>query len=210
MTSTSRWCIRIQTTDGGRPSEYSRRLAHRPRDLTKEWAMKDEVTGQLEKIIGDYDRKLMEADRAEAAKRAADAAFPKLFAVFKKTVVGPALQEVANMLNERGHDASVREQEESSSVSGGVKSASISLSIVPKPFAHKSSEPKAITIEIRFSTNRSERKVSVSSTNTMMGQGWSVGKRGEYEIDAVTSDVVASHVIQTLREAFGDRMEHRS
>jgi hypothetical protein len=43
----------------------------------------------------------------------------------------------------------------------------------------------------------------VSSTNTIVNNGGSVGKRGEYEIDAVTAEVVASHVIQTLREAFG-------
>jgi hypothetical protein len=39
----------------------------------------------------------------------------------------------------------------------------------------------------------------------MMRQGGSIGKRGEYEIDAVSVDVVANHVIQALSEAFGGR-----
>jgi hypothetical protein len=165
--------------------------------------MKDEAKSQLKRILGDYDAKLIEAERVDAAKRAAHAAFPDRFVAFKTETIRPALQEIADLLNERGHEAAVREQEESSSAVGGVKSAAISLRIVPKPFAHKSIETHPITIEVTFSANRSERKVTVSSTNTMMSHSGSVGKRGEYEIDAVTADVVASHVIQTLNEAFG-------
>ena len=164
--------------------------------------MKDEAKSQLKKIIGDYDEKLAEAERIDAANRAARAAFPGRFVTLKTETIQPAIQEIADILNERGHKASVREQEESSSAEGGVKSAAISLRIVPKPFAHKSAETNAIAIEIMISANRSERKVAVSSTNTMLNQGGSVGKRGEYEIEAVTADVVASHVIQTLNEAF--------
>jgi vancomycin resistance protein YoaR len=165
--------------------------------------MKDEAKSQLHKILVDYDAKLMEAERVEAAKRAAHAAFPERFLAFKTETIRPALEEMAEMLNERGHEATVRDQEESSSAVGGVKSAAVSLRVVPKPFARKSTETNPITIEVTFSANRSERKVTVSSTNTMASHGGSIGKRGEYEIDAVTVDVVANHVIQTLHEAFG-------
>jgi len=165
--------------------------------------MKDEAKSQLKKIIGDYDEKLAETERLDKAKREAHAAFPGRFVTLKTEIIQPAIQEIADMLNERGHAASVREQEDSSSAEGGVKSAAVSLRIVPKPFAHKASEINAITIEITFSANRSERKVAVSSTNTMINHGGTVGKRGEYEIDAVTADVVTTHVLQTLSEAFG-------
>jgi hypothetical protein len=165
--------------------------------------MKDEAKSQLKKIVGDYDAKLAEAERVDAARRAAQAAFPERFVILRTNTIQPAIQEIADMLNERGHKASVREQEESSSAEGGVKSAAVSLRIIPKPFAHKSTETNPITIEITFSANRSERKVAVSSTNTMIGHSGTVGKCGDYEIDAVTADVVANHVIQTLTEAFG-------
>jgi hypothetical protein len=165
--------------------------------------MKDEARSQLKKIIGDYDAKLTEAERVDTANRAAHSAFPELFMNFKTATIRPALQEIADMLNERGHAASVCEQEESASTAGGVKSAAISLRVVPKPFAHKSTDLHPSAIEVTFSANRSERKVTVSSTNTMMRQGGSIGKRGEYEIDALSVDVVANHVIQALSEAFG-------
>jgi hypothetical protein len=164
--------------------------------------MKDEAKSQLKKIIGDYDEKLALAERLDAANRAAHAAFPGRFVTLKTETIQPAIQEIADILNERGHKASVREQDESSSTESGVKSAAISLRIIPKPFAHKSAETNPIAIEITFSANRSERKVAVSSTNAMLNQGGSVGKRGEYQIEAVTADVVVSHVIQTLSEAF--------
>jgi hypothetical protein len=167
--------------------------------------MNDEAKAQLKKIIGDYDAKLAEAERVEKAKREAHAAFPARFVSLKTEVIQPAIQEIVEMLNERGHVASIREQEDSSTAEGGVKSAAISLRVVPRPFAVKASEVNAIAIEVMFSANRSERKVAVSSTNTMINHGGTVGKRGEYEVDAVTADVVTTHVIQTLSDAFGGR-----
>ena len=165
--------------------------------------MKDEEKKQLKKIIGDYDEKLAEAARLDAATRAAQVAFPERFLALKTETIRPVIQEIADVLNERGHEAAVREQDESSSTAGGVKSAAISLRLVPKPFAGNPAEANPVAIEISFSANRVERKVTVSSTNTMMNHGGRIGKRGEYDLDAVTSDVVASHVIQTLTEAFG-------
>ena len=167
--------------------------------------MKDEAKTQLEKIVRDYDEKLAEADRVDAAKRTAQAEFPARFAGLKTTTIQPAIQEIADMLNEKGHRASLHEQEESSSAVGGVKSAAVSLRVVPKPFANRASETNPSVIEVTFSANPGNRKIAVSSTNTMVGHGGSIGKRGEYEIDAVTADVVAGHVIQTLSEAWGTR-----
>jgi hypothetical protein len=102
--------------------------------------MKDEAKSQLKKIVGDYDEKLAEAERVDAARRTALAAFPGRFVTLKKETIWPAIQEIADMLNERGHEASVGEQEGSSSTAGGVKSAAVWLRIVPKPFAHKSAD----------------------------------------------------------------------
>ena len=163
--------------------------------------MKDEAKDRLKKILGNYDEKLAETERVDAANRAALAAFPGRFVALKTETIQPAIKEIADMLNERGHKASISEQEESSAGSG-IKSAAVTLRIVPKPFTSKPTETNPVAIEITFSANRSERKVSVSSSNTMTGQGGTVGKRGDYEIETVTADVVTSHVIQTLNDAF--------
>lgn len=165
--------------------------------------MKDETRSQLKKLVGDYDAKLAETERVDTLRRAAHAAFPARFLSLKATTIQPELQEIADILNERGHKASVHEQDESSSAVGGVKSASVSLRVVPKPFTHRATEANPSIIEITFSANHGDRKVAVSSTNTMVNAGGSIGKRGEYEIDAVTADVVTSHVIQSLSDAFG-------
>jgi len=142
------------------------------------------------------------AERLDAANRAVHAAFPKRFATLKTETIRPALQEFADVLNGCGHEVTVREQEASSSSVGGVALATISLRITPKPFAHKSTaETNRNFIEITFSANRSERKITVSSTSTMISSGASLGKRGEYEMGAVTADIVVGHVLQTLREA---------
>lgn len=164
--------------------------------------MKVEAKQQLDRILGAYDEKLAEAARIEAAKRAAQAAFPERFGALKQTI-RPIMQEIADALNARGHEAAVREQEESSSSTDGVKSAAVSLRVVPKPFAHSARESNQVAIEVSFTANRAERKVIVSASNTMMNHAGRIGKRGEYEIDDVTTEVVATHVIETLGDAFG-------
>lgn len=164
--------------------------------------MKDDAKSQLKKLLATYDERLAEVERVAAAKRAADAAFPARFATLTTETIRPALQEFAVVLNDRGHVAAVREQEESSSTAGGVSLATISLRIVPKGPAPKASETSKSFVEISFMANRTERRITVSSTNTMFTSGGNVGKRGDYEVDAVTADVVVGHVLQTLEEAF--------
>jgi hypothetical protein len=163
--------------------------------------MKDDAKNQLKKILATYDEKLAEVARVDAANRAAQAAFPVRFATLRTETIRPAIQEFADALNGRGHEATVREQEESSSTAGGVTFATISLRVIPKPFVHKSAEANKSFIEVSFSANRNERKITVSSTNTMINSGGSLGKRGEYELDLLTADVVVGHVIQALQEA---------
>ena len=154
--------------------------------------MSDDTWSQLRRVVADYDEKLAEADRIRTAHRAAYETFPGRFADLKTTTIRPTtIQEIADMLNERGHRAYVQEQEESSSAVGGVKSAAISLRVVPRPFVHKATEDSASTIEVTFSANRGAQKVTVSSTNTIVNHGGAIGKRGEYDIEAVVAQVIA-------------------
>lgn len=163
--------------------------------------MNSDAKNRLKKILGTYDEKLAEQTRVETAKRAAEAAFPGRFAVLKAETIRPVIQEFVDMLSGHGHEATAREQEESSSSAGGVSYAAIPLRVNPKPFAHKSTETNKSFIEITFSANRTERKVTVSSTNTMMSSSGSLGKRGEYELEAMTADLIADHLLQALQEA---------
>jgi hypothetical protein len=163
--------------------------------------MKSEARNQLKKILGTYDERIAEEERIEAAKRAADAAFPTRFATLRAETLRPALQEFVDVLSGYGHEATAREQEESSTTTGGFSHAAISLRINLKPLVRKATEANRGFIEVIFSANRNERKITVSSNNTTVNSNGNVGKRGEYEIDAMTTDVVEEHVLRTLQES---------
>lgn len=167
--------------------------------------MKDEAKKQLKRILGAYDDKLAEIERVEAASRAAKAAFPERFATLKKKMILPLLQELAEELNTSGHEASFREQDESPSTAGGITSAAVLLRVIPKPFTQRSAETRKSFLEITFSANRGEQKIVVSASNTIIHSGGSVGKRGEYAIEALTEDVVVGHVFSALEEAFAGK-----
>jgi hypothetical protein len=164
--------------------------------------MKHETRAELEATLAKYDEKLSEAERRSAAIRAAQAEFPDRFATLKTDTIRPVLQEFMTVLGSYGHVATAREQEESSSTSGGITLAAISLRVIPKPYTEKAVEKNNNFVEITFSANRNERKITVSSTNTIINSGGSRGKRGEYNLEAVTTEVVAGHVMHTLHEAF--------
>jgi hypothetical protein len=163
--------------------------------------MKSEDKSQLEDLLAAYDARHVEEERVIAARRAADEAFPARFAALRAEILRPAIQEFVGVLSLHGHRASAIEQEEAATNTGGFSHAAISLRITPKPFAPKSPEANKAFIEITFSANRRERKVTVSSTNTTVNSHGNAGKRGEYEIEAMTADVVAEQVIRTLEEA---------
>ena len=164
--------------------------------------MKADAKTELEKILAAYDQKLADTARAEAEAKAAHAAFPAKFETAKAEVIRPALQEFAETLNKSGHEASIREQEESSTSAGGITSAAIALRVLPKPFAQKGPEGNRSFLEIAFSANRSERKIVVAQTSAVVGSAGSIGKRGEYDVAALTPDVIGEHVLKALREAF--------
>jgi hypothetical protein len=164
--------------------------------------MKDDAKNQLRHILTAYDERLAETDRISAVNLAAHAAFPEQFATLKTQTILPALREVAEVLTASGHESTEREQEESSSTAGGVTSAAISFRVVPKPFAQRPADAKRSYIEITFAANRTERKIVVSTTSTIVNASGSVGKRGSYELDALTGDVVVSHVLKALEETF--------
>jgi hypothetical protein len=164
--------------------------------------MKDDAKTHLLQILTAYDARLAETERREAASRAAKAAFPVLFAALKTEMILPVLGELAEVLNGSGHAASAREQEESSSTASGVTSASVALRVIPKPFADLATDNKKSFFEVTFTANRTDQKVVVSSTNTVINSGASVGKRGEYEIGALTADVVVDQVLRALEQAF--------
>jgi hypothetical protein len=164
--------------------------------------MKDEARKRLERILSVYDEKLAETERLAEASRAAKAAFPERFAALKKEMILPLLSELAGMLSAHGHEATAHEQEESSTTAGGVTSAAVRLRIIPKPFTQTATETKSF-VEVTFSANRGERKIVVSSTTTIINSGGSVGKRGEYELDALNADIVVDHVLKALEKAFG-------
>jgi hypothetical protein len=163
--------------------------------------MKNEIKNELKAILGKYDGRLLEEERAVAATRAAEEAFPARFATLRTETLRPVMQELVELLGTHGHSATVIEREESSTTVGGFSHAAISLRINPKLLAGKPPEGDKTFIEIAFAANRRERKVTVSSTNTAIHSSGNVGKRGEYLIEVLTADVVAEEVTRTLQEA---------
>jgi hypothetical protein len=164
--------------------------------------MKKDALDELRQLLNSYGDRLSESERRAAAHKEAHEMFPARFLELKAKTIQPVLTEFVDELQKEGHYASVRDLEEGHR-DGAFASASITLRIVPKPYASKASEAGGSSIETVFSANRAEQKVVVSCNNTVFATGGSRGKRCEYDLATVTADVVAEQVLLTLKEAFG-------
>ena len=167
--------------------------------------MKDEAKKQLKRILAVYDERLAETERVEAERRAAKEAFPVRFAALKKDTILPILEEFAEAYSPDKYwltTAKATEQDESSSTAGVTSDRRSGCASFPSCSGRRRRIRRRASSRFRSRPNfLSERKVVVSSTNTLINSGGGVGKRGEYELETLTGDVVVGHVMQTLEEA---------
>ena len=93
--------------------------------------MADHLREELEKLLTQYEEQRRVVLAREEKVKEADAQFIARFAELRRGVIRPAFEVAAAMLAERGHKASIAEQEFSVDPAGRITEAGISLHIVP-------------------------------------------------------------------------------
>jgi len=161
--------------------------------------MDNEAKDELKTILAAYRARVVDGQEREARMKADRASFVEVFRTVKVQTVAPVLFDFVAQLQEHGHEANVVDQEEASDRNGRFTPASIALRVVPARIGGTPSVSFNRTpIEVTFSANQHTMKVLVSSSNN--GQGAS-GKRGDYDLEDLTTEFVVSNVLKTIREA---------
>lgn len=93
--------------------------------------MADYLRNELGKLLDDYDERRRAVLAREQKVRDDDALFVTQFAELRRSVIRPAFEAAATLLAERGHLASITEQEFSVAEGAKVSEAWIALRIVP-------------------------------------------------------------------------------
>jgi hypothetical protein len=93
--------------------------------------MADYLRDELAKLLDDYDERRRAVLAREQKVRDDDALFLAQFVELRRSVIRPAFEAAATLLAERGHLASITEQEFSVAEGSKVSEAWIALRIVP-------------------------------------------------------------------------------
>jgi hypothetical protein len=109
--------------------------------------MADYLRDELGKLLDDYDERRRAVLAREQKVRDDDALFVTQFAELRRSVIRPAFEAAAALLAERGHLASITEQELSVAEGSKVSEACIALRIVPA--GTKEANPRSLSISTR-------------------------------------------------------------
>ena len=156
--------------------------------------MPDHLRETLTKLLDDYDtRRLGEQAREQKAKDD-ETSFLVDFAELRRDVIRPVFEAVAAMLEERGHRASIVEQEFAGGNAGRISEAGITLRVVPSGTKAPLHEDQR---SLSFTTRHYNKTVWVNSGESA-GSGGLAGAKGAYALERVTKQLVEDELVAFL------------
>jgi hypothetical protein len=146
--------------------------------------MADYLRDELGKLLDDYDERRRAVLAREQKVRDDDALFLAQFAELRRSVIRPAFEAAAAMLAERGHLASITEQEFSVAEGSKVSEAWIELRIV----AAGAKEANARSLSI--STRHYNKTVWINAGKPLEGA------KGTYPLEKINRQRVEEELVK--------------
>lgn len=173
--------------------------------------MADHLREALTKLLDDYDaRRRGDREREQKAKDD-EAHFLAEFAELRRGVIRPVFEVAGAMLEERGHRASIVEQE--FSAAGRITEAGITLRVVPSGSKAPLQGTNAPLQGAKASLHEEQRSLSIATrhynrtvwinSGESAGSGGLAGAKGAYGLDKVTKQLVEDEVIGFVARVVG-------
>jgi hypothetical protein len=153
--------------------------------------MADYLRDELVKLLDQYDERRRTVLAREQQLRDADALYLAQFAELRRGVIRPAFEAAASLLAERGHLASITEQEFAVAEGGSATEALIALRIV----AAGTREADARSLAI--STRHYNKTVWINAGKPLEGA------KGSYALDKVDRQRVEEELVRFVAGVVG-------
>jgi hypothetical protein len=165
-------------------------------------AMESRTRKSIEGILDGFNSRV-EAARREAERRMIERRiFLAEFSERMRTVIRPTMEQVGDLLTSRGHEFEITEEEESVEANGKTANAAITLRIYP--YAERPAHTQLGGCpHLAIRANSPRNTIYVHESIMMPGSGGHAGTAGEYELDAVTADMVEQHILSVLVRTLG-------
>lgn len=153
--------------------------------------MADHLRESLTRLLDDYEaRRRGEREREQKAKDE-ESGFLADFGEVRRTLIRPLFETVAGLLEERGHRASIMEQEFAAGSAGRIAEAGITLRIVPSGTKAPLHEDQR---SLSFTTRHYNRTVWINSGESA-GSGGLAGAKGAYALERVNRQLVEEELV---------------
>jgi hypothetical protein len=169
---------------------HSRKSGSDP-DFRRQWRMSERIRDELGKLLDGYDARRSADQAREQKAKDEEARFLRDFAELRAKVIRPVFEAAGALLEERGHRASIAEQEFTPGGAGGINEAGIVMRVVPmgtKAPLHEDQRSLAVA------TRHYNKTVWINSGEAP-GAGGLAGVRGAFTLDKVTKQLIEDEVI---------------
>jgi hypothetical protein len=153
--------------------------------------MADPLREALTQLLDGYDARRLGEQAREQKSKDDEAQFLVDFAERRREVIRPVFEAAAALLEERGHRASIVEQEFVAGSAGRISEAGITLRVVPLGTKAPLHEDQR---SLSFTTRHYNKTVWVNSGESA-GSGGLAGSKGAYALERVTKQLVEDELI---------------
>ena len=163
--------------------------------------MEDQTKNKLKEIFDKHDAKKLAAKKAEEKIKTEKDTFLEDFTRAISNTIRPSLEEIAATLEARGHGCKISVNKETETQHDGLHNAQIRMVIYPNVHNGRRG-PDHEQPSISFIAIPSAKTIMVHGSTIMPGQGGRAGKRGDYQFDKITPEIVETETVNLLNECF--------
>jgi hypothetical protein len=153
--------------------------------------MADRFSSELTRLLDEYDSRRLAVESRERQVKADDARFLSAFADLRRNVIRPVFDSARDILAQRGHAATIIEQEFGADAQGKPVEASISISVVAsgaQPPRHADDVTRSLTI----ATRHYNKTVSLQSPSNAVA----TGAKTTYGVSEIDRQLVEEQVLK--------------
>lgn len=160
--------------------------------------MQEQNLTDLQKLMQSHQDNTDQYKEQIEKRRQEQAAFHKTFEKLKKDVIWPEIVGIGNVLTGYGHDFHVAEENEYTDATAQYHPASIVFYLYPSTLKPEFKKPGSSPY-IAFMANTYAKKVTISVSTMIPGEGGSVGSHGDYDPAEITPEMIEKEIIAVLK-----------
>ena len=162
--------------------------------------MKNQTKLKLEALLDSYEKKQLEAKLEQEQEQYEMELFLEEFKDLREKIIRPVMEDVGDILEQKGHDFKIKEKEYSMDKKAFTVEARIEFRIFPRSNAEEfyaENHPS-----VMFSSDVTSRNIKVHGSYVMPG------RRGErelirtYGVSETTNDIIEKEILDILIKAF--------